>query len=49
MIQTNSSPGRETTTGAVIGGTGAYAGARGVLVSRSGRGGADDTITLIGS
>jgi hypothetical protein len=42
MVQTNTSPGARTTTGAVVGGTGAYAGARGVLVSTGG----DDTITL---
>ena len=42
MVQTNSSPGARTTTGAVVGGTGAYAGASGVFVSTDG----DDTITL---
>ena len=48
MIQANTSPGTATTTGAVVGGTGAYAGARGVLVSKEGRGGSDDVITLVG-
>jgi hypothetical protein len=48
MVQTNTSPGAGTTTGAVVGGTGAYAGARGVLVSKEARGGSDDTITFAG-
>jgi hypothetical protein len=47
-IVTNTSPGADVTTGAVVGGTGAYAGARGVLLSRPGKGGSDDTITLAG-
>jgi hypothetical protein len=42
MVQTNTSPGAATTTGAVVGGTGAYAGAGGVMVSTNG----SDTITL---
>jgi hypothetical protein len=44
MAATNTSPGAATTTGAVVGGTGAYAGASGVLVSTKG----NDTITLAG-
>lgn len=44
MVTTNTSPGAATTTGAVVGGTGAYAGASGVLVSTNG----NDTITLAG-
>ena len=48
MVQANTSPGSDTTTGAVVGGTGAYAGARGVLVSKQGRSGSDDVITLLG-
>jgi hypothetical protein len=47
-VQTNSSPGSPTTTGAVTGGTGAYANARGVFASTEGQGGSDDTITLAG-
>jgi hypothetical protein len=37
----------ETTTGAITGGTGAYANARGVVVSRHTDSGSDDTITLV--
>ena len=48
MVQANSSPGSPTTTGAVTGGTGAYANARGVFASTAMRGGSDDTITLAG-
>lgn len=48
MVQATTSPGKPTTTGAVVGGTGAYAGARGVLVSKEGAGGSIDTITLAG-
>ena len=44
MVTTNPSPGAATTTGAVGGGTRAYAGARGVLASTNG----NDTITLAG-
>jgi hypothetical protein len=44
MVTTNTSPGASTTTGAVVGGTRAYAGASGVLVSTNG----SDTITLAG-
>lgn len=47
MAQANTSPGRATTTGAVVGGTGGYAGARGIFVSDSRPGGVD-TITLAG-
>jgi hypothetical protein len=47
-VQANSSPGSPTTTGAVTGGTGAYANARGVFASTEAQGGADDTITLAG-
>ena len=39
-------PNARTTTGAVTGGTGAYANARGVVVSEQGPNGAQDTITL---
>jgi len=45
-VQANTSPSSPTTTGAVTGGTGVYANARGVFVSNEGRGGSDDTITL---
>jgi hypothetical protein len=45
-IQATTSPGVPTTTAAVTGGTGAYANARGVLVSREGKHGSVDTITL---
>lgn len=44
MLIANSSPGSATTTGAVVGGNGAYAGARGQFVSTNG----SDTITLGG-
>jgi hypothetical protein len=44
MVIADSSPGSPKTTGAVVGGTGAYAGARGVLVSED----SIDTITLAG-
>ncbi len=37
-----------TVTGAVTGGTGAYANARGTFVSKEARGGSQDTITLAG-
>jgi hypothetical protein len=37
-----------TTTGAITGGTGAYANARGVIVSKQTQGGSNDTITLTG-
>jgi hypothetical protein len=40
--------GGATTTIAITGGTGAYANARGVLVSKDDRGGTHDTITLAG-
>jgi hypothetical protein len=42
------SPRSPTTAGAVTGGTGAYANARGVFVSSEARGGSKDTITLAG-
>jgi hypothetical protein len=42
------SPGTPTSNGAVTGGTGAYANARGTLVSVEGRSGSKDTITLVG-
>lgn len=48
MLQTNSSPGNPITAGAIVGGTGPYAGARGVIVSKATASGADDTITLVG-
>jgi hypothetical protein len=40
-------PGALTTTGVVTGGTGAYAGARGTVVSRKVPGGSEDTLTLL--
>jgi len=40
--------GAESTTGAITGGTGAYANARGVIVSTHTDAGSDDTITLLG-
>jgi len=47
-LQTITGPGSPTTTGAITGGTGAYANARGVFVSTERRnGGSDDTITLV--
>ena len=46
-LQANTSPSSRTTTGAVTGGTGAYANARGVFVSVEGRSGSQDTITLV--
>lgn len=45
-LQVLLSPGSATTTGAVTGGTGAYANARGTFVSRARTGGADDIVTL---
>jgi hypothetical protein len=48
MVQLNTSPGVATSTGAVTGGTGAYANARGVLVSKDTRTGSDDTVSLTG-
>ena len=46
-LQANTTPNLRTTTAAVTGGTGAYANARGVLVSESGESGSQDTITLV--
>jgi hypothetical protein len=46
-LQANISPNSRITTAAVTGGTGAYANARGVLVSTEGRSGSQDTITLV--
>lgn len=47
-LQAMTSPGSPTTNGAITGGTGVYANARGVFVSTERRsGGADDTITLV--
>jgi hypothetical protein len=46
-VTTLTKPGAKTTTGAVTGGTGAYAGARGTFVSTDTKSGADDTVTLI--
>ncbi|MEP6953757.1 MAG: hypothetical protein ABI950_06810 [Solirubrobacteraceae bacterium] len=48
MLQADTRPSAATTAGAVTGGTGAYANARGVFVSKSGRSGSTDTITLAG-
>jgi hypothetical protein len=46
MVQTNISLGKSKTVGAVTGGTGAYANARGVVVSQNTKSGAVDTFTL---
>ncbi len=46
--QLDTSPSARTTTGAITGGTGRYANARGVFVSEHGASGATDTITLVG-
>ncbi len=47
-LQALTSPGNPTTSGAITGGTGAYANARGVFVSTERRSsGSDDTITLV--
>ncbi|HVF78503.1 MAG TPA: hypothetical protein VNA28_09410 [Solirubrobacteraceae bacterium] len=47
-LQAITGPGSATTTGAITGGTGAYANARGVFVSTERKnGGSDDTITLV--
>jgi hypothetical protein len=46
-FQFNLSPADNTTSGAVTGGTGAYANARGVIVSKGTNAGADDTVTLV--
>jgi hypothetical protein len=46
-LQANTSPGVPTTTGAVTGGTGAYANARGTFVSEEARGGSNTTVTLV--
>jgi hypothetical protein len=40
-------PGANTSTGTITGGTGAYANARGVIVSKHAEGGSLDTITLV--
>jgi allene oxide cyclase len=45
-LQCTLEPGADT-TGAITGGTGAYANARGVVVSRLTKTGADDTVTLV--
>ncbi len=47
-LQVVTSPGAATSTGAVTGGTGSYANARGVIVSTHIQGGSKDTITLAG-
>ena len=39
----------KTTAGGVLGGTGAYAGARGTFVAKQTKSGNDDTVTLLGS
>jgi hypothetical protein len=44
----NTTPGLPTTTGVITGGTGAYANASGVVVSKASDGGSLDTITLAG-
>jgi hypothetical protein len=48
MVQLNARVGAAALTGAVTGGTGAYANARGVFSSSGAKSGADDTITLVG-
>jgi hypothetical protein len=45
--QVNVSPGVSRSTGAITGGTGAYANARGVVTSKEGAKGSIDTITLV--
>jgi len=47
MLQAITSPGVRTTSGAITGGTGAYANARGTFTSVERRGGSTDTITLV--
>ena len=47
-VQANVDLSTPRTTGAITGGTGAYAGARGVVVSEEAEGGSQDTITLVG-
>jgi hypothetical protein len=46
-LQASTTPNSRTTTAAVTGGTGAYANARGVMVSEERRSGSQDTITLV--
>ncbi len=46
MVQANIIPSKSKTVGAVTGGTGAYANARGVVVSQTTKSGTVDTITL---
>ena len=46
--QANVRPSVAVTTGTVTGGTGVYAGARGVVVSKATDSGSDDTVTLVG-
>lgn len=47
MLQAIVTPNNPTTNGAVTGGTGAYANARGVFASREGKSGSQTTITLV--
>lgn len=48
-LQAMTSPGTPTATGAITGGTGAHANARGLFLSTECRtGGSDDTITHVG-
>jgi allene oxide cyclase-like protein len=47
MMQAIVAPDARTTNGAVTGGTGAYANARGVFTNRAGRSGSQTTITLV--
>jgi hypothetical protein len=47
-VQTAFKVSASTVTGAVTGGTGAYANARGTFVSKDDRGNSQDTITLVG-
>ena len=46
-LQAISSPGVATTNGAITGGTGVYANARGTFTSVEGRSGSTDTIMLV--
>jgi hypothetical protein len=48
MLQANVGPNAPVTTGAVTGGTGAYANARGVFTNSEGESGSQTTITLAG-
>jgi hypothetical protein len=47
MLQANVAPNAPVTTGAVTGGTGAYANARGVFTNSEGESGSQTTVTLV--